>query len=88
MKAKGDLKDRAAQLLADVEVELRHADRADDVIGGHAEEAEGRLMAELEKRHADLEPDADAVRVFRLAQLRQARQVSALARRERVRRGA
>ena len=91
LRSGGKIKE-TADLLAQVELELRHADAADDQIGEHAAAMEGKAHAELEKRRkvpGTLSDDRQGAEYLRMLKMRrQAQIVGALASESKRKRGA
>jgi len=92
MAVSAGAKEKAAKLLAQIEGELRHVDAAEDQIGEHADDAHGKLGAEIKKRRATLgpagnDPKLEREYLYLLGQQRKARQVGGLASEARRRRG-
>lgn len=83
-------RNEAAKLLARIEAELHGVDHADDQLGAHAEDAGGKLDAELRRRGAAMptDPREQAEYLYLLRHRHKARQVAELSAAARRRRGA
>lgn len=78
-----------SNLLAEVELELRHADAADDQMGAHAADAVDKLNTELatrQKAGMPADPDQEAEYLHLLGQRRRAHLVHATATQAKARR--